>query len=132
MLVTSANSRTPPAVWSAASGLTGERLAERTNALERQTADGILDEFEIGTPDVVVVIVPALGQRDVAGHHVEAEAPEGIENPLRTECGHRLAGQPATVDPVAPHGGGDRLQQRQPGGEHAAGPATAAPTTRVA
>ena len=99
--------------------VTGERLAERTDAFERQTADGILDEFEIGAPDVVVVIVPALGQRDVAGHHVEAEAARTNRGSIRTECGHRLAGQPAAVDPVAPHGGGDRLQQRQPGGEHA-------------
>ena len=100
--------------------MTGEGLAERSNALERHTTDRILHEFEIGAADVVVIIVPAFRQCDVEGHHVEAEAPEGVEDPFRTEFGHRLASQPAAVDPVAPHGGRDRLQQRQPSREHAA------------
>ena len=59
--------------------LAGQRFTQRTNALERHTPDRIVGEFEVGAADVVVVVVPALGQRHVSGQHVEPEPAVRIE-----------------------------------------------------
>ena len=102
MFVTSANVAHARGRLERGERMARECLAERSNALEGHTTDRILDEFEIGTADVVVVIVPALGQRDVAGHHVEAESPErsrgSIPDRVRPSTG-APTGPPSTQSP---------------------------------
>ena len=64
--------------------------------------------------------MPALGQRHVAGHHVEPEAPvrsRGSSPDPNASIARRANRPPSTQSPL--DRGRDRLQQRQPGGEHA-------------
>ena len=98
-----------------------ERDPQSPRSLEREASLGVHAQRELGLADVVGRLVPPLGERHLAGHHVPAEPPERISPPAVPHGRDGLAGEhPAVAAPAADRGA-DRLQHGHPGSEAGVG-----------